>query len=702
MAQIGISLQNGNEDQLKFVDYYNLEKRLRSGSYGTVYTTTHKASGAEYAVKVIDRTKIKKKSDDDAVFREVNVLKELINVEGIVALIDFYVDPSTFHIVQVFAEGGDVFDRLAHRTTYSEKDARDLSKRLLSTLAEMHKRGYVHRDLKPENLLLRDEMDDGNIMLADFGFAKKIPEEGLKTRCGTPAFVAPEILIGEPYFEQADVWSCGVVLFLLLGGYPPFQDPNHRGLFRKVRAADYVFHETYWEHVSVEAKQLISSLLVVNVKHRVTAPEAVESSTWLNMPAEALKIRDLTPSLREMRKFNGKRKLKGAMDAVRWVSGASFFKAEKCTFSQQMVSTHHDNSFLNGGAKKENNHLESFIRVPKISFRDVYELKNKLRKGSFATVWQCVHNETQDVYAVKIIKREGLKPSDDEAVMNEVAIMQSLVHKHIVQLVDFYEEKDYFFLVMDLMNGGDVFDRIVQKNHYTENDARHLCKVLLQAVKYMHDKGVAHRDLKPQNLLLTSKDDDADIKVADFGFARRVHTPQSLTTRCGTPTYVAPEILKNIPHDCSADMWSVGVIIYVLLVGYPPFMEDKQQELFRKIRSGDYEFYEEDWSNISERAIQLIKDLLVVDPTHRLKVDEALANPWFDEEGNNLSATNLAESLRVLKKRRARLRSVATAVMWMSHDSHKDPVPNPHGTRSHKFGSSLSSTVPEHEAMEIG
>jgi serine/threonine protein kinase len=141
--------------------------------------------------------------------------------------------------------------------------------------------------------------------------------------------------------------------------------------------------------------------------------------------------------------------------------------------------------------------------APPIGFRDVYDLKTKIRKGSFATVWECTHKETKETFAVKIIKREGLKPSDDEAVMNEVAIMQSLHHKHIVQMVDFYEEPDYFFMVMDYMAGGDVFDRIVERTVYTEKDARELVEILLKVVKFLHNNGIAHRDLKPQNLLLT-------------------------------------------------------------------------------------------------------------------------------------------------------------------------------------------------------
>ncbi|KAI2514214.1 serine/threonine kinase [Fragilaria crotonensis] len=533
----GVTLQGDLSEALQFNDFYTIDKRLRSGSYGTVYVTRHKESGEEFAVKVIDRRKLKKKSDDDGVFREVDVLKDLSDVQGIVSLIDFFVQPDEFHIVQVFAKGGDVFDRLARRTTYSEEDARKLARRLLETMRDMHKRGYVHRDLKPENLLLKYEEVDSNILVADFGFSRKIPLEGLRTRCGTPAFVAPEILVGSSYREPIDMWSVGVLLFLLIGGYPPYQDEHHRGLFRKIRAADYIFHESYWEHVSIDAKVLISSLMC-----QPRAPLDCRTSAGLQLiqaEDDALSSRSLTKP---------------------WPS------------YQQKTWDKEDAAAI----KKTTLHP---------AFRDVYDLTKKVRTGSFATVWECVHKETQQVFAVKIINREGLKPSDDEAVMNEVAILQSLANRHVVQLLDFFEEKDYFYMVMEYMRGGDVFDRIVERNHYTEKDARDLVRILLKAVKFLHAQGVAHRDLKPQNLLLTSKDDDASIKIADFGFSRRVHTPQSLTTRCGTPTYVAPEILKNIPHDTKADMWSVGVITYVLLVGYPPFMEDKQQDLFRKIRS---------------------------------------------------------------------------------------------------------------------
>lgn len=399
-------------------------------------------------------------------------------------------------------------------------------------------------------------------------------------------------------------------------------------------------------------------------------------SAWLKMDQKSLSQHDLSSSaLLELRRFNARRKLKSAMHAVSWAVKAQFFNPDAVTFNQQMADW--DQSFEKNQEKP----------LPKIKFRDVYDLKTKIRKGSFATVWECQHKESGEFFAVKIIKREGLKASDDEAVMNEVAVVQSLDHPHIMHFVNFFEEPDYFFLVMELMAGGDVFDWIVERTHYTELDARDLIKILLKAVEYMHSRGVAHRDLKPQNLLLTSKEDNAHIKLCDFGFSRRVHTPQSLIIRCGTPTYVSPEILKNVPHDQSTDMWSIGVILYVLLVGYPPFMEDSQTELFRKIRAGDYDFPEENWKHVSDEAKDLIRKLLIVDPLERLTAGGALRQPWIMETEDSLSNHDLRDGLNVLRQRRGRLKNIAKAVMWFSRDRSEPIVVDGHGTRPLEEGS---------------
>jgi len=635
---------------LDFDALYTLSKRLRSGSFATVYICKHELSKDEFAVKVIDRTKLKPK-DDEGVYREVHVLKSLQGYPGVINLIDFFEKPKVFHVILELARGGDVFDRLGRRTVYTEADARRLSKCLLESMAYIHSRYVTHRDIKPENLLLMEENDDSLIKIADFGFARQFEpgEPKLVTRCGTPAFVAPEILVGAKYNHKGDMWSIGVCLYLLLGGYPPFQADNHKDLFRKIRAGDYVFHESYWDSVSIEAKQLISSLLQVDPVNRLEAHQALRMP-WMLLGEDNLSDRSLDSTIAEIKRFNAKRKLKGAVSAVRWAVSASFWNADTISFSTASSNIPGQSSRLT-----QTNQQNATARITNvkagITFKDVYELEKQIRSGTFATVWAGRHVTTGVQYAIKVVKRKDLKPKDDAAVLNEVAILKSLKEEHIVALHDFYEEKDNFYLVMEYMSGGDVFDRIVQRSHYTEKDARDLIRNVLKAVQFIHDHGCAHRDLKPQNLLLQTAEDDATIKVADFGFAKRVHTPQSLITRCGTPTYVAPEILKNHPHDESVDMWSVGVIMYVLLVGYPPFMEENQKVLFRKIRMGTYEFYEEDWSDISSSAKELIQSLLVVDPIHRMTVGEALRHPWIlHEDDEMLSRNSLMGSLGEIRK----------------------------------------------------
>ena len=245
-----------------------------------------------------------------------------------------------------------------------------------------------------------------------------------------------------------------------------------------------------------------------------------------------------------MRQFKARPTWKSTVQAIRFAATAPFWTTDGVSFAKQLLRWDQEQSSdLTTGSSVASPTGTELLTPQKPKFKEVYEVKKEIRKGSFATVWECVSRETGQMYAVKIILRQGLDPKDDEAVLNEVSMMQSVRgNKYVVQLVDFFEEPEYFYIVMEHMAGGDVFDRIVQYTRYTEKDARDLIFVLLEAVSSLHKAGMAHRDIKPQNLLLVSTDDNAAIKLADFGFARRVHTPESLTNRVGTPSYVAPEV----------------------------------------------------------------------------------------------------------------------------------------------------------------
>ena len=270
--------------------------------------------------------------------------------------------------------------------------------------------------------------------------------------------------------------------------------------------------------------------------------------------------------------------------------------------------------------------------------------------------------------AIKCVLRKDLPPADDAAIYDEVAILSSLTHPHIVPIIDFFDEKDCYFIIMELMSGGDLFDRIGKKKSYSEADARDLIVKMLKAVAYCHARKVAHCDMKPKNLLLMSDDNDSFIKLADFGFAARVHETNSLSKQCGTPFFVSPEILMRKGYDQQSDMWSVGCIVYLLLSGNLPFMGRSQKELFRKIVAGKYDFEDDEWNEISPEAKDLVQQLLVLDPSKRITAADAVRHEWLKASRDRLGSIMLQGTSQRLKTFNARmkLRSAMIAIDWVS------------------------------------
>ena len=271
----------------------------------------------------------------------------------------------------------------------------------------------------------------------------------------------------------------------------------------------------------------------------------------------------------------------------------------------------------------------------------IIEENEILGKGATAVVRKGIKIDTGEAFAIKIINKAVLTQDEIESLNNELKIMGMVDHPNIVRVEEYYECNGLVFIVIKLMESGELFDRLVEVEYYTVKQAFEAFRPLVDAIRYCHSLGIVHRDLKPENLLYKTKEEDSLLKVSDFGFSKFLipKAQEQLFTACGTPTYVAPEIIGNFGYDNKVDCWSLGVILYVMLCGFPPFYADDNDTLFRLIKESDFEFPSPYWDNVSDSAKDLIKNLLVVDSHKRLTTEEILKHPWLTQ--TNHSGTNL-------------------------------------------------------------
>ncbi|KAH8058872.1 serine/threonine kinase [Aureococcus anophagefferens] len=439
-----------------FDEEYTLGQELGTGAMSVVRMAEHKHSGRRLAVKCIAKEPLNL-DDEAALLQEVNILQKLDH-PNIVKLHAFFDEPTMFYLVMDLIEGGELFERIAQKEFYSEKEARDLILILLQTIKYCHDLGIVHRDLKPESAL-----------------------------CGTPGYVAPEILNRQPYGKEVDMWSIGVLTYILLGGYPPFYDDDHEQLYERIKAGVYEFHDDFWCKISYEAKDFINALLT---------------------DGENIKGTSLQSNLKELKQFQAKKRFKAAAKAV--------------------IATHRIKlAFGIGGG---NNNPSKALMA---GFNDIYEIGRELGTGALSIVKQCTQRSSRVSYACK------LNLEDRESLLAEAQLMKELDHPNIVKLHGVYDEKQSYYLVMDLIQGGELFDRIVKKEFYSEKEARDkgdstslqrekeardLILVLLRILLYLHkDCMIVHRDIKPENLLC-----DLIMKLLTVNPSDRITAEQAL------------------------------------------------------------------------------------------------------------------------------------------------------------------------------
>uniref|UniRef100_A0A671Y300 calcium/calmodulin-dependent protein kinase n=1 Tax=Sparus aurata TaxID=8175 RepID=A0A671Y300_SPAAU len=269
-------------------------------------------------------------------------------------------------------------------------------------------------------------------------------------------------------------------------------------------------------------------------------------------------------------------------------------------------------------------------------FTDEYQLYEELGKGAFSVVRRCMKISTGQEYAAKIINTKKLSARDHQKLEREARICRLLKHPNIV-------------------TGGELFEDIVAREYYSEADASHCIQQILESVNHCHINGIVHRDLKPENLLLASKLKGAAVKLADFGLAIEVQGDQQAWFGfAGTPGYLSPEVLRKDPYGKPVDMWACGVILYILLVGYPPFWDEDQHRLYQQIKAGAYDFPSPEWDTVTPEAKDLINKMLTINPAKRVTATDALKHPWICQRSTVASMMHRQETVECLKKFNAR------------------------------------------------
>jgi serine/threonine protein kinase len=275
-----------------------------------------------------------------------------------------------------------------------------------------------------------------------------------------------------------------------------------------------------------------------------------------------------------------------------------------------------------------------------------------------------MHRKSGTMVAVKAVLRSQLSPQDEAAIYDEVAMMAALsksdTNYHVIPLLDFFEEEDKYYIIMELMSGGNLLERIGNIDTYTEADVRDIVDNLLQAMAHCHQHKIAYRDMNPKNILLKSEEDGWYTKLTNFRLATRCFEEMSLTRQCGTPYFTAPEVILRRPYDERADMWSVGCIAFLLMSGNLPFQAANQKELFRKIVAAEFNFDVNAWTDISQEGKNFLNELLLLNPEERFTAEEARKHPWMLMPRKRLLNINLEGAAKRIAAFNMNMKSATT------------------------------------------
>ncbi|CAD5207109.1 unnamed protein product [Bursaphelenchus okinawaensis] len=638
---------------------FALIKVLGKGAYGKVFLV-RKIGGSDhgiyYAMKVLKKERVasKQKSLEHALM-ERKVLIQLRGCPFLVNMIYAFQSESKLHIIMEYVSGGELFTHLCRRRYFPPQMARFYLAELAVALEYVHQNGVIYRDLKLENILLDS---DGHVKLTDFGLSKAFDIDKelslAHSYCGTVEYLAPEVVKRDPagYNKLADWWSYGVIAFELLTGCSPFTVDGDHNSAREVGRRILEKTVPYPKNMDSVCRNFIASFLERDQSKRVGSNDIKDFEKhpfFKGIDWDSVRNRNLESPFKPH---------VGGQNDVR--NFAPEFTAMEPVFTPGDVPDSYNTSMFMGysyispSVMYSNNNvigeenLDSNLNIKQSPFFEKYELvltnDGFLGHGTFSVCRKCRRISDGKQFAVKIVSQKF-----SHQARREVRILETVnPHPNIVNFVEVLEDYLHFYIVLELLSGGELLHRLKNLNAFTECEASKFMSELVAAVSHLHSKSVVHRDLKPENILFENDTPEATIKLIDFGFARLLpNTYEQLTTPCFTLAYAAPEVIEvedELPqYNQQCDLWSLGVIMFTMLSGKVPFhaktTAESANDIIARIRSAEFSFDDPVFENVSDMAKDLITGLLTIDPKKRLTLAELCRHPWISmHKKNNILA----------------------------------------------------------------
>ncbi|XP_019405519.1 PREDICTED: ribosomal protein S6 kinase alpha-2 isoform X2 [Crocodylus porosus] len=614
---------------------FELLKVLGQGSYGKVFLV-RKIKGSDagqlYAMKVLKKATLKVR-DRVRSKMERDILAE-VNHPFIVKLHYAFQTEGKLYLILDFLRGGDLFTRLSKEVMFTEEDVKFYLAELALALDHLHSLGIIYRDLKPENILLDEE---GHIKITDFGLSKEAIDHDKRAYsfCGTIEYMAPEVVNRRGHTQSADWWSFGVLMFEMLTGSLPFQGKDRKETMALILKAKLGMPQ----FLSIEAQSLLRALFKRNPSNRLGAgldgvEEIKRHPFFVTIDWNKLYRREIKPPFKpavgrpeDTFHFDPEFTSRTPTDSPGVPPSAN---AHHLFRGFSFIASNLVQEPVQQDLHKAPIHpIVQQLHGNNVHFTDGYEIKEDIGIGSYSVCKRCVHKATEAEFAVKIIDKSKRDPSEEIEIL-----LRYGQHPNIITLKDVYDDGKYVYLVMELMRGGELLDRILRQKCFSEREASAVLCTIAKTVDYLHSQGVVHRDLKPSNILYMDESGNPDsIRICDFGFAKQLRAENGLLmTPCYTANFVAPEVLKRQGYDAACDIWSLGILLYTMLAGFTPFAngpDDTPEEILARIGSGKYALTGGNWDSVSDAAKDIVSKMLHVDPHQRLTAVQVLRHPWI-------------------------------------------------------------------------